>query len=280
MSTAASARTWTRRSTPSSATTSAGSSATRRSSARRGSFLRRRSTGSWPSSSSAGGSRERAQRPLPARRPRARALCRPARTHPHAVLRARQDGLDRALPRRLSQPRGAGLRQGRPAPAAAVPGRLRPGRSLAGLPRRVPRQAVRGPLRALARAGLRASWGRRRGLDRRLIGIACASSGKERPMSGFRKFLLRGNVVDLAVAVVIGAAFGAVVTALVKDIITPIIAAIGGTPDFSSIYFTINGSRFLIGDFINAVVAFVLIAVVVYYLVVLPMNRLMELAKP
>ncbi len=99
-------------------------------------------------------------------------------------------------------------------------------------------------------------------------------------MSGFKKFLLRGNVVDLAVAVVVGAAFGAVVTALVKDIITPIIAAIGGAPDFSSIYFTTNGSRFLIGDFINAVVAFVLIAVVVYYLVVLPMNRLMELAKP
>jgi len=98
-------------------------------------------------------------------------------------------------------------------------------------------------------------------------------------VGGFRQFILRGNVVELAVAVVIGAAFGAVVQALVKDIVTPIIAAFGGAPDFSGIYFTINGSKFLIGDFINAVVAFLLIALVVYYFVVLPVNRLMAPQK-
>src|SRR5947209_15650801 len=78
-------------------------------------------------------------------------------------------------------------------------------------------------------------------------------------VKGFKQFLMRGNVVDLAVAVVIGAAFGAVVTALVKDLLTPLIAALFGKPDFSSIVFTVNGSKFLIGDFINAVVSFVLI---------------------
>ena len=99
-------------------------------------------------------------------------------------------------------------------------------------------------------------------------------------MSGFKQFILRGNVVDLAVAVVIGAAFGTVVQALVKDIITPIIAAVGGAPDFAGIYFTINGSKFLIGDFLNALVSFLLIAFVVYYFVVVPVNRLMALNKP
>lgn len=98
-------------------------------------------------------------------------------------------------------------------------------------------------------------------------------------MKGFRAFLLRGNVVDLAVAVVIGVAFGAVVTALVKDIITPIIAAFGGAPDFSGISFTINNSKFLIGDFINAVVAFVILAAVVYYFVVVPVNTLVERSR-
>lgn len=93
-------------------------------------------------------------------------------------------------------------------------------------------------------------------------------------MSGFRKFLLRGNVVDLAVAVVIGAAFGAVVQALVKDLITPIIGALGGVPDFSALFFTINGSKFLIGDFINALLSFVFIAAVIYYVVVVPVGRL------
>ncbi|HSX29325.1 MAG TPA: large conductance mechanosensitive channel protein MscL [Candidatus Saccharimonadales bacterium] len=88
----------------------------------------------------------------------------------------------------------------------------------------------------------------------------------------FKKFILRGNVVDLAVAVVVGGAFGAIVTALVKDLATPLLAAIGGQPDFSRLTFTINGSKFLYGDFINAVVAFVLIAAVIFFLVVQPLN--------
>lgn len=94
-------------------------------------------------------------------------------------------------------------------------------------------------------------------------------------LKGFRQFILRGNVLDLAVAVVIGAAFGAVVTALVKDLITPLIAAIVGKPDFSAIVFTINGSKFLIGDFINAIVSFLLIAAAVYFFVITPVNALM-----
>ena len=85
---------------------------------------------------------------------------------------------------------------------------------------------------------------------------------------GFRQFMLRGNVLDLAVAVVMGAAFGAVVTALVKDLITPLIAAIVGKPDFSAIVFTVNDSKFLIGDFVNAVVSFILIGAAVYFFVV------------
>ena len=93
-------------------------------------------------------------------------------------------------------------------------------------------------------------------------------------MKGFKQFLLRGNVLDLAVAVVIGAAFGTVVTALVKDLITPIIAAIVGKPDFSEIVFTVNGSKFLIGDFINAAVMFVLVAAAIYFFVVLPVNKI------
>src|SRR5690348_7202219 len=99
-------------------------------------------------------------------------------------------------------------------------------------------------------------------------------------MQGFRKFVLRGNVVDLAVAVVIGAAFGSVVQALVKDLITPLIGAFGGVPDFSALFFTVNTSKFLIGDFINAVLSFVLLAVIIYYLVVLPVQKLMERFAP
>jgi len=99
-------------------------------------------------------------------------------------------------------------------------------------------------------------------------------------MSGFRKFLLRGNVVDLAVAVVIGTAFGSVVQALVKDLITPIIGALGGVPDFSALFFTVNGSKFLIGDFINALLAFIVIAAVVYFFVVVPVGRLMARFLP
>jgi large conductance mechanosensitive channel len=93
-------------------------------------------------------------------------------------------------------------------------------------------------------------------------------------LKGFRQFLFRGNVIDLAVAVVIGAAFGAVVTALVKDLITPLIAAIVGKPDFSAIKFTVNGSLFAIGDFINAVVSFVLVAAAIYFFVIVPVNTL------
>jgi large conductance mechanosensitive channel len=91
-------------------------------------------------------------------------------------------------------------------------------------------------------------------------------------LKGLRQFLFRGNVVDLAVAVVIGAAFGAVITALVKDLLTPLIAALVGKPDFSAIAFEVNGSRFLIGDFINALISFVLIGAAVYFFVVVPLN--------
>ena len=95
-------------------------------------------------------------------------------------------------------------------------------------------------------------------------------------LTGFKQFVLRGNVVDLAVGVVIGAAFGAVVAALVKDLLTPLIAAIVGKPDFSQIEFTLNGSKFAIGEFINAVVSFILIAAAVYFFVVMPMNALVS----
>ena len=93
-------------------------------------------------------------------------------------------------------------------------------------------------------------------------------------MSGFKQFLLRGNVVDLAVGVVIGAAFGTVVTAFVKDLLTPLIAALVKAPDFSALTFTVNGSKFLYGDFVNAIISFLIIAAAVYYFVVLPINAL------
>ena len=95
-------------------------------------------------------------------------------------------------------------------------------------------------------------------------------------MDGFKKFLLRGNVVDLAVAVVIGAAFGAVVTALVSSFITPLVAAVGGKPDFSALAFTINGSKFTYGVFLNALVSFLILAAVVFFLIVRPLNALMD----
>ncbi len=94
-------------------------------------------------------------------------------------------------------------------------------------------------------------------------------------LKGFRQFLLRGNVIDLAVAVVIGAAFGAVVSALVKDLLTPLIAAIVGKPDFSALTFEVNGSRFLYGEFINALISFLLIGAAVYFFVVVPVNAFM-----
>ena len=90
----------------------------------------------------------------------------------------------------------------------------------------------------------------------------------------FRDFLMRGNVVDLAVAVVIGAAFGAVIAAFVENLLTPLIAAIFGEPDFGRLSFTINGSTFTYGNFINALIAFVLVALAVYFVVVKPYNAL------
>jgi large conductance mechanosensitive channel len=93
-------------------------------------------------------------------------------------------------------------------------------------------------------------------------------------LRGFKEFILRGNVLDLAVAVVIGGAFGAVIAALVKDILTPLIGAIVGQPDFSAYTLTLNGSTLLIGDFLNAILAFLLVAAAVYVFVVVPMNAL------
>lgn len=98
-------------------------------------------------------------------------------------------------------------------------------------------------------------------------------------MKGFKAFLLRGNVVDLAIAVVIGVAFAAVVTAFVKDIVTPLIAALGGKPNFSELYFTINNSRFLYGDFIDALISFVIIAAVIYFFVVVPYGALVARSR-
>jgi large conductance mechanosensitive channel len=94
-------------------------------------------------------------------------------------------------------------------------------------------------------------------------------------LTEFKQFILRGNVIDLAVAVVIGAAFGAIVTSLVENIITPIIAAIFGQPDFSSLSFTLNGSEILYGAFLNSVIAFLIIATVIFFAVVKPMNAVM-----
>lgn len=94
-------------------------------------------------------------------------------------------------------------------------------------------------------------------------------------LKGFRDFLLRGNVIDLAVAVVIGAAFNAVVQSLVKDVITPFIAALIGKPDFSAIGFDVNGTHFPVGNFINALVSFILVAAAIYFVVVAPMNAAM-----
>jgi large conductance mechanosensitive channel len=95
----------------------------------------------------------------------------------------------------------------------------------------------------------------------------------------FKAFILRGNVVDLAVGIVIGAAFGTVVAAFVKDLITPLIASMGGQPDFSGLFFTVNKSKFLYGDFINAVVSFLIIAAIVFFFVVRPVNALMARRK-
>jgi large conductance mechanosensitive channel len=99
-------------------------------------------------------------------------------------------------------------------------------------------------------------------------------------IKGFRDFVLRGNVIDLAVAVVIGGAFQGIVNGLVKDIINPFIGLIGGKPDFSGVYLTIGKSKFMVGDFFNQVVSFLIIASVIYFFVVVPMNRVMARLKP
>lgn len=98
-------------------------------------------------------------------------------------------------------------------------------------------------------------------------------------LGGFQAFILRGNVVDLAVGVIIGAAFGGIVTALVKDLITPLIAAIGSQPDFSALSFTIRGSKFMYGDFLNALLSFVIQALTVYFAIVIPINALLARVK-
>jgi large conductance mechanosensitive channel len=95
-------------------------------------------------------------------------------------------------------------------------------------------------------------------------------------LNGFKKFILKGNAVDMAVGVVVGVAFSNVVTALVEDLITPLIGAFGGSPDFSGIFFTINHSKFMIGDFINSIFSFLTVSATIYFAVVLPTNKLME----
>lgn len=98
-------------------------------------------------------------------------------------------------------------------------------------------------------------------------------------LSEFKKFLLRGNVVDLAVGVVIGASFGTVVTALVSDLLTPLIAAVAKVPDFGNLMFTLNGSQFMYGHFMNAVISFLLVAAAVFFFVVKPINALLARSK-
>jgi large conductance mechanosensitive channel len=95
-------------------------------------------------------------------------------------------------------------------------------------------------------------------------------------LKDFRQFILRGSLVDLAVAVVIGTAFAAVIAALVSDLVTPLIAAIGGNPDFSGLSFTINKSHFLYGHFINALITFLIVAAVLFFFVIRPVNALMS----
>jgi len=97
-------------------------------------------------------------------------------------------------------------------------------------------------------------------------------------LKDFKKFILRGNAVDLAIAVVVGAAFGTIITSLVKDLITPIISAIGGKPDFAGLSFTINHSRFMYGDFLNALISFLFIATAIFFFVIHPINKFRTLA--
>lgn len=99
-------------------------------------------------------------------------------------------------------------------------------------------------------------------------------------LKGFRDFILRGNIIDLAVAVVIGQAFSQIVNALVRDIITPLIGLLGGQPDFSNVVFSIAQTKFLVGDFLNALISFLIMSAVIYFLIVAPMNRIMHKLKP
>ncbi len=98
-------------------------------------------------------------------------------------------------------------------------------------------------------------------------------------LSGFKQFILRGNVVDMAVGVVIGASFGSVVTALVQDLLTPLIGAIAKVPDFSGLLFTLNGSKFMYGSFVNALISFLMVAAAIYFFVVTPINALVARTK-
>ncbi len=99
-------------------------------------------------------------------------------------------------------------------------------------------------------------------------------------LKGFRDFILRGNVMDLAVAVILGAAFNGIVTSLVNDMLTPLIAAVGGKPDFSALILNLHGGHIRYGNFLNAIANFLIVAAVIYFGVVLPMNRLMARLKP
>ena len=117
----------------------------------------------------------------------------------------------------------------------------------------------------------------------RRIGVPSASGvvrGVGNEIGGFKKFLVRGNVVDLAVGIVVGAAFGNVVQAVVRGLITPLIGLAGGGADLSTWTVPIGGQRLLIGDILNAVISFLLIAAVVYFMVVLPVNKLMDRYRP
>lgn len=109
----------------------------------------------------------------------------------------------------------------------------------------------------------------------------CAPGAKEaRTLKGFGTFVARGNVIDLAVAVIVGSAFTAVVNALVKDVLTPLVAAIIGQPDFSRLGFTIRSTHFPIGDFVNALITFVLDALVIYYAIVVPFRTISSRLRP
>jgi large conductance mechanosensitive channel len=99
-------------------------------------------------------------------------------------------------------------------------------------------------------------------------------TGLRQVLTGYRKFIMRGNVLDLAVAVVMGGAFGAVVTAMVKNVVTPLVAAVAGKPNFSAISLKINNSEILIGDFLNELVSFLLIAAALYFFIVMPFNAI------